>query len=93
MCGGRLSSSGRDYGEVHPVDRERVSGTTPTHPLDPVRRRAEPEAAAPIVIEENAWLAGVTIGADGVVGAGAVVTEDIPRTWSPWATPPAWSAP
>jgi maltose O-acetyltransferase len=57
---------------------------TPTHPLDADLRRAKWEAAAPIVIGDNAWLgggaivlAGVTIGRDAVVGAGAVVTRDV----------------
>ncbi|MDX6740891.1 sugar O-acetyltransferase [Actinocorallia sp. A-T 12471] len=58
---------------------------TPTHPLDPEQRRAKLEAAAPIVIEDNVWLgggaivlAGVTIGRDSVIGAGSVVTRDVP---------------
>lgn len=58
---------------------------TPTHPLDPVRRRAKIEGAAPIVIGDNVWigggaivLAGVTVGANSVIGAGAVVTKDVP---------------
>lgn len=58
---------------------------TPTHPLDPARRRAKIEGAAPIVIGDNVWigggaivLAGVTVGANSVIGAGAVVTKDVP---------------
>ncbi|WP_084105455.1 sugar O-acetyltransferase [Demequina sp. NBRC 110056] len=58
---------------------------TPTHPIDPEPRRAKVEAARPIVIEDNVWLGGgvivcpgVTIGKDSVVGAGSVVTKDIP---------------
>jgi len=58
---------------------------TPTHPLDAEPRRAKWEAARPITIGDNVWLGGgvivlpgVTIGADTVVGAGAVVTRDLP---------------
>ena len=63
----------------------RVQLLTPTHPLEPELRRAKWEAAEPIAIGDNAWLGGgvvvcpgVTIGADTVVGAGAVVTRDLP---------------
>lgn len=58
---------------------------TPTHPLDPARRRQKWESGAPIAIGDNVWLgggvivcAGVTIGDNTVVGAGAVVTRDLP---------------
>jgi maltose O-acetyltransferase len=58
---------------------------TATHPLEPEPRRAKWEAAQPIEIGDNVWLGGgvivcpgVTIGADTVVGAGSVVTRDLP---------------
>jgi maltose O-acetyltransferase len=58
---------------------------TPTHPVDADARRAKWEAAEPITIGDNVWLGGgaivlpgVTIGADTVVGAGSVVTRDLP---------------
>lgn len=58
---------------------------TPTHPVDPERRRAKWESAAPISIGSNVWLGGgvivcpgVAIGENTVVGAGAVVTRDLP---------------
>lgn len=58
---------------------------TPTHPLDPGPRRNGWESAEPITIGANVWLGGavvvcpgVTIGDDTVVGAGAVVTRDLP---------------
>lgn len=58
---------------------------TATHPVDPEPRRQGWESAAPIVIGDNVWLGsgavvcpGVTIGEDTVVGAGGVVTRDLP---------------
>lgn len=58
---------------------------TPTHPLEPQRRRDKLEAARPIAIGDNVWigggalvLPGVTIGDNSVIGAGAVVTKDVP---------------
>ena len=58
---------------------------TATHPLEPGARKDKWEAAEPIVIGDNVWLGGgvivcpgVTIGADTVVGAGSVVTRDLP---------------
>ena len=58
---------------------------TATHPIDPEPRRLGWEYAKPITIADNVWLGGgvivcpgVTIGQDTVVGAGAVVTRDLP---------------
>jgi maltose O-acetyltransferase len=58
---------------------------TATHPLEPGPRRDKWEAAEPIVIGDNVWLGGgvivcpgVAVGADTVVGAGSVVTRDLP---------------
>jgi maltose O-acetyltransferase len=62
-----------------------VQLVTPTHPLDPAQRRTLIESGAPIQIGDGAWLAagvivcpGVTVGTDTVVGAGSVVTRDLP---------------
>ena len=58
---------------------------TPTHPVEPEPRRQKWEAAEPITIGDNVWLGGgvivlpgVSIGANTVVGAGAVVAKDLP---------------
>jgi maltose O-acetyltransferase len=63
----------------------RVQLLTATHPIDPEPRRIGWESGAPIVIGDNVWLSGgvivcpgVTIEDDAVIGAGAVVTRDIP---------------
>lgn len=58
---------------------------TATHPLDPKARRAGLEYALPVTIHDGVWLGGgaivcpgVTIGENTVVGAGSVVTKDLP---------------
>jgi maltose O-acetyltransferase len=63
----------------------RVQLLTATHPIDPEARRTGWEYAEPVTIADNVWLGGgviicpgVTIGQDTVVGAGAVVTKDLP---------------
>ena len=63
----------------------RVSLLTPGHPLDAEVRVAGYEYAKSITIGDRVWiggevtvLGGVTIGDNTVVGAGAVVTKDLP---------------
>ncbi|PSS44755.1 maltose acetyltransferase [Arthrobacter woluwensis] len=58
---------------------------TPIHPLEPQPRKDRLEAARPITLGDNVWLGGgviicpgVSIGDNSVVGAGAVVTKDLP---------------
>lgn len=56
------------------------------HPMNPEQRRSGAyETSAPITLEDNVWLGanvtvcgGVTIGQDSVIGAGSVVTHDVP---------------
>lgn len=61
----------------------------PGHPLDAARRRnhepVDPESVKPVFIEDDVWLGtrtivlpGVRIGAGTVVGAGSVVSRDLP---------------
>lgn len=55
------------------------------HPVEPTARRTGVESGRPIGVGDNAWIGGgailcpgVTVGHDSVIGAGSVVTRDIP---------------
>lgn len=60
---------------------------TPTgHPVDPELRRPGTQFSIPVTIGNNVWigsnaviLPGITIGDNSVIGAGSVVTHDIPK--------------
>jgi maltose O-acetyltransferase len=71
-----------------------VQLVTATHPIDPEPRRLGWEFAEPITVGDNVWLGagaivcpGVRIGNDTVVGAGAVVTRDLPGGVVAFGTP------
>jgi maltose O-acetyltransferase len=58
---------------------------TALHPLNVAERSSGLESAKPIVVGEDVWVGGsaiicpgVTIGSGAVIGAGSVVTRDIP---------------
>lgn len=62
-----------------------VSIYTACHPIEPDERNTGDEWALPVTVGHNVWiggsvtiLPGVTIGDNVVIGAGSVVTRDIP---------------
>ena len=62
-----------------------VSIYTACHSTDPIERNTRQEWAKPVTIGNNCWiggsvtiLPGVTIGDNVTIGAGSVVTKDIP---------------
>ena len=71
-----------------------VTLCTAGHPIEPELRRQVYQYTFPIHIEENVWigagvivLPGVTIGKNSVIGAGSVVTRDIPENVVAMGTP------
>jgi maltose O-acetyltransferase len=58
---------------------------TADHPRDPQQRRSGAEFGRPVRIGSNVWigggailLPGVSVGDDALIGAGSVVTRDVP---------------
>lgn len=58
---------------------------TADHPRDPQERRAGLEYGRPVTIGSNVWigsgaliLPGVSVGDDAIIGAGSVVTRNVP---------------
>jgi maltose O-acetyltransferase len=70
-----------DFSQIGPG----VQIMTADHPRDPAERARGAEFGRPISIGKNVWigggaqiLPGVTIGDDALLGAGSVVTRDVP---------------
>ncbi len=71
-----------------------VTITAAGHPIDPDLRRQVMQYNFPVRVEENVWigagailLPGVTVGKNSVIGAGSVVTRDIPPNVVALGTP------
>ncbi len=69
------------------------------HPRDPAERRRGLECGRKVTIGRNVWiggaaiiLPGVTIGDDAVIGAGSVVTRDVPAGATATGNPARLSA-
>lgn len=88
MTGGSIVAEERIIiGHRVTIGANSILTDTDFHPLSPVDRYHHPMngATAPIIIEDDVFigmgvlvLKGVTIGAESVIGAGSVVTRDIP---------------
>ena len=62
-----------------------VTISTTGHPIDPAVRITGQQFSQTVTLEDNVWIGsgaiinpGVTIGRNSVIGAGSVVTKDIP---------------
>ncbi len=78
-----------DVGKVKIGDNAQIAPNvsiyTAGHPIHPVSRNSGYEYGIPITIGDNVWIGGntcimpgVTIGNNVVIGAGSVVTKDLP---------------
>lgn len=88
MTGGAIVCEERIIiGDRVTVGANTVIADTDFHPLDPARRYEAPldGATRPVIVEDDVFIGmqclvvkGVTIGRGSVIGAGSVVTRDIP---------------
>ena len=90
MTGGSLCAAERVWiGDNVTVGANTVITDTDFHSLDAVQRKSEPTGGetVPVTIQDDVFigmncliLKGVTIGRSSIVGAGSVVTKDVPSS-------------
>jgi len=80
-----LVDDGHIYVGDHTMFGPNVTVATPNHPIWPEPRKTQLQFNRDVHIGHNCWigsgaiiLPGITIGDDTVIGAGSVVTKDIP---------------
>lgn len=71
-----------------------VTLSTAGHPIEPEWRKKSAQFNIPIKIENNVWiganavvLPGITIGENSVIGAGSIVTKDVPANMVAFGNP------
>jgi galactoside O-acetyltransferase len=80
-----LVDDGNIFIGAHTMIGPNVTLATAAHPIDPALRKKGMQYNKDVVLGENVWLGagvivlpGVHIGENSVIGAGSVVTKDIP---------------
>ena len=89
-----LVDDGHIYIGDHVMIGPQVTICSGTHPISPELRQHQAQYNLPVHIEKNVWIGGncfimpgVTVGENSIIGAGSVVTKDIPANVIAAGTP------
>ena len=89
-----LVDDGHIYIGDHTMLGPNVTIATANHPIEPEPRKKAHQYVRDVHIEENVWIGasvvivpGVRIGRNSVIGAGSVVTKDIPENVVAYGNP------